>query len=60
MTGPQRAVTAFVGVCVSDGIGLLGLTSTQAPLEALFFMLTDDDYPTPLATVTSQDRRAAS
>jgi len=60
VTGPQRAVTAFVGVCVSDGIGLLGLTSTQAPLEALFFMLTDDDYPTPLATVTSQDRRAAS
>ena len=62
VTGPQPAVTAFVGVCVSDGIGLLGLTSTQAPLEALFFMLTDDDDddPPPLPTITSQDRRVVS
>ena len=60
VTGPQHAVTAFVGVCVSDGIGLLGLTSTQAPLEALFFMLTDDDYSTQVPTITPQDRRVAS
>ena len=59
VTGPRHAVTAFVRTCVLDGIGLLGLTDTQAPLEALFFMLTDDDHPTPLTNVTSTNRSAA-
>ncbi len=59
VTGPEHAVTAFVRACVLDGIGLLGLSNTQAPLEALFFMLTDDDHPTPLTTIATQDERVA-
>ncbi len=60
LTGPQEAVTAFVRACVLDGVNVLGLTNTQAPLESLFFMLTDDDHPTPLANIGRNDRRVAS
>jgi ABC-2 type transport system ATP-binding protein len=60
VTGPQDAVTAFVRACVLDGVGVLGLANTQAPLEALFFMLTDDDHPTPLSMIPAKDRRIAS
>ncbi len=59
-TGAQAAVTAFVRACALDGIGLLGLTNTQAPLEALFFMLTDDEHPTPLTNIGAQDRKVVT
>ena len=60
VTGAQQAVTAFVRTFVLDGVGLLALSHTQASLEALFFMLTDEDQPAPLASLAAQDRRVAS
>ncbi|MDH2416049.1 ABC transporter ATP-binding protein [Nocardioides sp. CER19] len=43
VTGPQQAVSAYVAALVAAGIELRALTPTQTPLEALFFMLTDDE-----------------
>ncbi|GAA1977111.1 ABC transporter ATP-binding protein [Nocardioides panacihumi] len=45
VTGPQHAVSTYVASLVAAGIDLRALTPTQTPLEALFFMLTDDDEP---------------
>ena len=42
VTGPQRQVSAYVAHLVRADVGLLALTPTETPLEALFFMLTDD------------------
>jgi ABC-2 type transport system ATP-binding protein len=44
VTGPPPEVSAYVGSLVSAGIGLLAFTPTRTPLEALFFMLTDDPH----------------
>lgn len=43
VTGTQPDVSAYVSALVRAGIDLLGLTATETPLEALFFMLTDGD-----------------
>jgi ABC-2 type transport system ATP-binding protein len=45
VTGPETAVSAYVGAVVGGGIGLLTFSPTRTPLEALFFMLTDHDAP---------------
>jgi ABC-2 type transport system ATP-binding protein len=47
--GTQEAVDAYIGVVVSAGIALRSLTLGEAPLEALFFMLTEatPDRPAP-------------
>lgn len=42
VTGPQTEVSSYVGSLVRADIGLLAFTPTRTPLEALFFMLTDD------------------
>jgi ABC-2 type transport system ATP-binding protein len=42
VTGAQPQVSAYVAELVRADIELLGLTATRTPLEALFFMLTDD------------------
>ena len=42
VTGPEAAVSAYVGELVRGGIGLRAFTPTRTPLEALFFMLTDE------------------
>jgi ABC-2 type transport system ATP-binding protein len=42
VTGPQRQVSAYVGSLVRADIDLVAYTPTETPLEALFFMLTDD------------------
>jgi ABC-2 type transport system ATP-binding protein len=42
VTGPQQEVSAYVAALVLGGIDLLAFNQTQTPLEALFFMLTDD------------------
>jgi ABC-2 type transport system ATP-binding protein len=42
VTGPQEDVSAYVAAIARAGIDLLALNQTQTPLEALFFMLTDD------------------
>jgi ABC-2 type transport system ATP-binding protein len=42
VTGPKPDVSAYVAAIVRAGIDLLALNQTQTPLEALFFMLTDD------------------
>jgi ABC-2 type transport system ATP-binding protein len=42
VTGPGTDVSAYVADLVRDDIRLLGFTQTRTPLEALFFMLTDD------------------
>jgi ABC-2 type transport system ATP-binding protein len=52
VTGPTAKVTAYVSALVRADVGLLGLTAPRTPLEALFFMLTDD------ATHQSLDRSA--
>jgi ABC-2 type transport system ATP-binding protein len=42
LTGPRTAVSAFLAELVRDDVELLSFTQTRTPLEALFFMLTDD------------------
>jgi len=42
VTGPPTEVSSYVGALVRTDIGLLAFTPTRTPLEALFFMLTDD------------------
>jgi ABC-2 type transport system ATP-binding protein len=39
--GPQSEVDAYVRTVVTSGLTLRGLERTEAPLEALFFMLTE-------------------
>jgi ABC-2 type transport system ATP-binding protein len=43
LSGPEHAVSAYVAALVGAGVDLRALTPTQTPLEALFFMLTDED-----------------
>jgi ABC-2 type transport system ATP-binding protein len=42
VTGPKPEVSAYVAALVRADINLLAFNQTQTPLEALFFMLTDD------------------
>jgi ABC-2 type transport system ATP-binding protein len=42
--GAQKAVDAFIHQIVSAGLALRRLELTEAPLEALFFMLTEPDH----------------
>jgi ABC-2 type transport system ATP-binding protein len=42
VTGPRPEVSAYVADLVSSEIELRSFISTRTPLEALFFMLTDD------------------
>ncbi len=42
VSGPPTEVSSYVGSLVRADIGLLAFTPTRTPLEALFFMLTDD------------------
>ena len=42
VTGARPEVSAYVAELVRADIELLGFTATRTPLEALFFMLTDD------------------
>ncbi len=42
VTGPRHEISAYVAGIVRADVDLLGLTATRTPLEALFFMLTDD------------------
>jgi ABC-2 type transport system ATP-binding protein len=46
VTGPRPEVSAYVASLVRADVDLLGFTATQTPLEALFFMLTDESRPT--------------
>ncbi len=46
VTGPQSLVSSYVAALVRADVELLGFTATQTPLEALFFMLTDETRPT--------------
>jgi ABC-2 type transport system ATP-binding protein len=39
--GPQATIDAYVHAIVAHGIALRGLTLDEAPLESLFFMLTE-------------------
>jgi ABC-2 type transport system ATP-binding protein len=42
VVGPEGAVATLVADLVGDGVRLRAFTPTETPLEALFFMLTDD------------------
>jgi ABC-2 type transport system ATP-binding protein len=42
VTGPRHEVSSYVADLVRADVDLLAFTPTQTPLEALFFMLTDD------------------
>jgi len=42
VTGPKPDVSAYVAALVRADIDLLAFNQTQTPLEALFFMLTDE------------------
>jgi ABC-2 type transport system ATP-binding protein len=62
VTGPTPDVSAYVAALVRAGIELLAFNQTQTPLEALFFMLTDDtahqtlDRPAELLASTEATR----
>jgi ABC-2 type transport system ATP-binding protein len=57
VTGPQRDVSSYIGTLLRADIDLIAYTPTETPLEALFFMLTDDAShdPTPAATARLQE-----
>jgi ABC-2 type transport system ATP-binding protein len=42
VVGPEGAVASLVAELVGAGVHLHAFTPTETPLEALFFMLTDD------------------
>jgi ABC-2 type transport system ATP-binding protein len=42
VVGPEGAVASLVADLVGNGVQLRAFTPTETPLEALFFMLTDD------------------
>jgi ABC-2 type transport system ATP-binding protein len=42
VVGAEHVVAAYVAALVREGITLRAFTPTETPLEALFFMLTDD------------------
>jgi ABC-2 type transport system ATP-binding protein len=46
VTGTQPNVSTYVAALVRADVDLRGFTATQTPLEALFFMLTDESRPT--------------
>ncbi|GAA5024761.1 ABC transporter ATP-binding protein [Kitasatospora paranensis] len=46
--GSQERIDALVAALVGAGIALRGLSLDEAPLEALFFMLTESAPPTPI------------
>lgn len=54
--GAQDAVDAYVADVVGEGIAVRALTLGQAPLESLFFLLTDPDRA-PAALTTAQEAR---
>jgi ABC-2 type transport system ATP-binding protein len=62
VTGPKPDVSAYVATLVRANVDLLALNQTQTPLEALFFMLTDDsshqtlDRPAELSELTRAAR----
>jgi ABC-2 type transport system ATP-binding protein len=39
--GPQQEIDAYISTIVTAGVALRGLELTEAPLEALFFLLTE-------------------
>jgi ABC-2 type transport system ATP-binding protein len=47
VSGSRPALSAFIAELIRADIGLLAFTPTQTPLEALFFMLTDDPESRP-------------
>ena len=56
VTGPQEDVSAYVSELVRAGIDLRAFNQTQTPLEALFFMLTDDSTHQTLDRPTEPTR----
>jgi ABC-2 type transport system ATP-binding protein len=52
--GTQEAVDAYVGSVVHAGLALRSLTLGEAPIEALFFMLTESSPDDPGSRTTAQ------
>ena len=60
VTGPRTEVSAYVATLVRHDVDLLAFTPTETPLEALFFMLTDDPTgPTGALEARTAPRQAA-
>ena len=55
--GTQEAVDGYVGALVHAGLALRSLTLGEAPLEALFFMLTETTPDRPATELTSTESR---
>jgi ABC-2 type transport system ATP-binding protein len=53
--GDQQAVDAYVSTLVEEGLAIRSLTLGEAPLEALFFMLTESSTDTVPAALLAQD-----
>ena len=53
--GDQAAVDAYVSSLVGDGLAIRSLTLGEAPLEALFFMLTESSTDTVPHALLTQD-----
>ncbi|MEO5851335.1 MAG: ABC transporter ATP-binding protein [Nocardioides sp.] len=60
VTGPRAEVSAYVATLVRHDVDLLAFTPTETPLEALFFMLTDDPTgPTGTLEARTSQRQTA-
>ena len=58
--GPQDVVDAYVAALARDGVALRALTLGEAPLESLFFLLTEtapESGPAPLGAPATGARR---
>jgi ABC-2 type transport system ATP-binding protein len=58
LRGSQQAVDGYVSLLVSSGLAIRSLTLGEAPLEALFFMLTESTADTIPSELLEQGRPA--
>ena len=58
LRGSQDAVDTYVSAIVTEGLAIRSLTLGEAPLEALFFMLTESSTDTIPSQLLAQDRAA--
>jgi ABC-2 type transport system ATP-binding protein len=58
LRGNQDAVDAYISAIVTERLAIRSLTLGEAPLEALFFMLTESSTDTIPSQLLAQDRAA--
>jgi ABC-2 type transport system ATP-binding protein len=58
LRGSQESVDSYISSLVGNGLAIRSLTLGEAPLEALFFMLTESSTDTVPSSLLQQDRPA--